>query len=190
LDFIKFSNYIYYFSNIEKNKELPKKILNEFKKLKVPIEEAKYLNGINDQYNSESIIHQLKSELDEKGVIFCSFDEAIKNHSDLVKKYFTKLVSLADNKYAALNTAVFSGGSFIYVPQNVKLDKPLQAYFRINKQSMGQFERTLIICDKNSSLHYIEGCTAPIYDKNNLHAAVVEVFVEENAKCRYTTIQN
>jgi Fe-S cluster assembly protein SufB len=123
-------------------------------------------------------------------VIFCSIDEAIKKHSKIVKKYFAKLVCNNDNKYAALNSCVWSGGSFLYVPKNVKIDKPLQSYFRINTKSVGQFERTLIIIEENSEATYMEGCTAPIYDKNNLHAAVVEVFVNKNARFRYSTIQN
>ena len=142
------------------------------------------------QYDSETIYHKLKTELDDKHVIFTNIETAIKEYPELVKKYFGKLVPFSDNKYAALNTAVWSGGSFIYVPKNVKLDKPLQAYFRINTKSVGQFERTLIIVDDGAYLHYNEGCTAPIYDKNNLHAAVVEVFVGKNAHCRYSTIQN
>ena len=139
---------------------------------------------------ASAIYHKLKTELDDKHVIFTNIETAIKEYPELVKKYFGKLVPFSDNKYAALNTAVWSGGSFIYVPKNVKLDKPLQAYFRINTKSVGQFERTLIIVDDGAYLHYNEGCTAPIYDKNNLHAAVVEVFVGKNAHCRYSTIQN
>lgn len=196
LSFIDFDKYIYYASSLGENyyknswDEIPDEIKNTFEKLKVPEHEAKYFSGVNSQYDSETIYHKLKTELDDKHVIFTNIETAIKEYPELVKKYFGKLVPFSDNKYAALNTAVWSGGSFIYVPKNVKLDKPLQAYFRINTKSVGQFERTLIIVDDGAYLHYNEGCTAPIYDKNNLHAAVVEVFVGKNAHCRYSTIQN
>ena len=196
LSFIDFDKYIYYVSSLGENyyknswDEIPDDIKTTFEKLKVPEHEAKYFSGVNSQYDSETIYHKLKTELDDKHVIFTNIETAIKEYPELVKKYFGKLVPFSDNKYAALNTAVWSGGSFIYVPKNVKLDKPLQAYFRINTKSVGQFERTLIIVDDGAYLHYNEGCTAPIYDKNNLHAAVVEVFVGKNAHCRYSTIQN
>ena len=196
LNFIDFDKYIYYASSLGENyyknswDEIPDEIKTTFEKLKVPEHEAKYFSGVNSQYDSETIYHKLKTELDDKHVIFTNIETAIKEYPELVKKYFGKLVPFSDNKYAALNTAVWSGGSFIYVPKNVKLDKPLQAYFRINTKSVGQFERTLIIVDDGAYLHYNEGCTAPIYDKNNLHAAVVEVFVGKNAHCRYSTIQN
>ena len=196
LSFIDFDKYIYYASSLGENyyknswDEIPDEIKTTFEKLKVPEHEAKYFSGVNSQYDSETIYHKLKTELDDKHVIFTNIETAIKEYPELVKKYFGKLVPFSDNKYAALNTAVWSGGSFIYVPKNVKLDKPLQAYFRINTKSVGQFERTLIIVDDGAYLHYNEGCTAPIYDKNNLHAAVVEVFVGKNAHCRYSTIQN
>ena len=196
LSFIDFDKYIYYASSLGENyyknswDEIPNDIKTTFEKLKVPEHEAKYFSGVNSQYDSETIYHKLKTELDDKHVIFTNIETAIKEYPELVKKYFGKLVPFSDNKYAALNTAVWSGGSFIYVPKNVKLDKPLQAYFRINTKSVGQFERTLIIVDDGAYLHYNEGCTAPIYDKNNLHAAVVEVFVGKNAHCRYSTIQN
>lgn len=196
LSFIDFDKYIYYASSLGENyyknswDEIPDEIKTTFEKLKVPEHEAKYFSGVNSQYDSETIYHKIKTELDDKHVIFTNIETAIKEYPELVKKYFGKLVPFSDNKYAALNTAVWSGGSFIYVPKNVKLDKPLQAYFRINTKSVGQFERTLIIVDDGAYLHYNEGCTAPIYDKNNLHAAVVEVFVGKNAHCRYSTIQN
>lgn len=196
LSFIDFDKYIYYASSLGENyyknswDEIPDEIKTTFEKLKVPEHEAKYFSGVNSQYDSETIYHKLKTELDDKHVIFTNIETAIKEYPELVKKYFGKLVPFSDNKYAALNTAVWSGGSFIYVPKNVKLDKPLQAYFRINTKSVGQFERTLIIVDDGAYLHYNEGCTAPIYDKNNLHAAVVEVFVGKHAHCRYSTIQN
>ena len=161
----------------------------EFKDLGV-IESEKNLDGIGIQYESEVIYHKMIKELEDKKVIFTSIDDAIKKYPELVKKYFGKLVSNNDNKFSALNSCVFSGGSFIYVPKNTVLDRPLQSYFRINSRDMGQFERTLIIVDDNSSLHYIEGCTAPTYSSSSLHAAVVEIFVGKNSKCRYSTIQN
>ncbi len=194
LDFINFDDYIYYVSASEKNatdwNDVPEKIKNTFNKLGIQESEAKFLNGVATQYDSEMVYHSLLKELEEKNVIFTDPNTAAKMYPEIFQKYFGKLVSFADNKYAALNSAVFSGGTFIYVPKNTHIEKPLQSYFRINSKNAGQFERTLIIVDENSSLHYIEGCTAPIYDENNLHAAVVEVFVEKNAHCRYTTIQN
>ena len=152
--------------------------------------EKKYLGGVGVQYESESIYHNMEEELKKKNVLFTDTDTALKEYPEIFKKYFGKLVSNDDNKFAALNGAVWSGGSFIYIPPNTKLDRPLQSYFRINSKNMGQFERTLIIVDENSELHYIEGCTAPTYSEDSLHAAVVEIFVMKNAKCRYTTIQN
>ena len=154
------------------------------------IESEKHLGGMGVQYESEVIYHNMLKELEEKHVIFTSIEQAIKKYPELVKKYFGKIVSYEENKFAALNAAVFSGGSFIYVPKNTKLDRPLQSYFRINSKNMGQFERTLIIIDDNSSLHYVEGCTAPTYSESSLHAAIVEIYVGKNAKCRYSTIQN
>lgn len=152
--------------------------------------EKKYLDGIGAQYDSEVIYHNMIKELEEKNIIFTSTDNALKEHPDIFKKYFNKLVKYNENKFTALNGAVWSGGTFIYIPPHTKLDRPLQSYFRINSKNMGQFERTLIIVDEGSELHYIEGCTAPTYTEDALHAAVVEIFVEKNAKCRYTTIQN
>lgn len=152
--------------------------------------EKKYLDGIGAQYDSEVIYHNMIKELEEKNVIFLDTDSALKKHPDIFKKYFNKLVKYNENKFTALNGAVWSGGTFIYIPPHTKLDRPLQSYFRINSKNMGQFERTLIIVDEDSELHYIEGCTAPTYTEDALHAAVVEIFVEKNAKCRYTTIQN
>ncbi len=191
---VDFDDYIYYSASDKQNKnkweDVPEKIKDTFKKLKVDEAEAKFLSGVNNQFDSQVVYNNIQKELEELGVIFCNIEKALKICPDIVKQYFGKLVSYADNKYAALNTAVWSGGSFIYVPEDVLLKKPLQSYFRINTMSIGQFERTLIIVDKGAKLHYIEGCTAPIYDKNNLHAAIVEVFVMDNAKCRYTTIQN
>lgn len=152
--------------------------------------EKNYLAGVHVQYESEALYHNMLNELKEKNIIFLDTDTALKKYPDLFKKYFGTLVKNDDNKYASLNSAVWSGGTFIYVPPNTKLDRPLQSYFRINSKDMGQFERTLIIVDEGSDLHYIEGCTAPTYSSSSLHAAVVEIFVAKNAKCRYTTIQN
>lgn len=161
----------------------------EFKSLGV-IDSEKYLDGIGVQYESEVIYHNMIEELVSKNVIFTSIEMAMKQYPDLVRKYFSKIVSNSENKFTALNGAVFSGGSFIYIPPNTTLDRPLQSYFRINSRSMGQFERTLIIVDDNSHLHYVEGCTAPTYSDSSLHAAVVEIYVGKNSSCRYTTIQN
>lgn len=152
--------------------------------------EKNHLSGVHVQLESEAMYHNMIEELRSKNVVFLDTDTALKKYPELFKKYFGKLVSNSDNKFAALNGAVWSGGTFIYVPPNTKLDRPLQSYFRINSKDMGQFERTLIIVDENSELHYIEGCTAPTYSSDSLHAAVVEIFVLKNAKCRYTTIQN
>ena len=159
-------------------------------KLGIPEAEQKFLAGVSTQYESEVVYHNMLEEVEEKGVIFLDTDSALRTCPDLLKKYFGKLVPYTDNKYAALNTAVWSGGSFIYVPKGVKLEKPLQSYFRINSMSMGQFERTLIIVDEGVDVHYVEGCTAPTYSKDSLHAAVVEIYVHKNAKCRYSTVQN
>ena len=157
----------------------------------VGVREAEvHMGGMGVQYESEVIYHSMLKEIEEKKVIFTSIEKAMKDYPDLVKKYFGKIVLNSDNKFAALNGAVFSGGSFIYVPPNTKLDRPLQSYFRINSRNMGQFERTLIIVDDNSDLHYIEGCTAPTYSESSLHAAVVEIYVGKNSKCRYSTVQN
>ena len=165
-------------------------IRNTFDELGLIEAEKKYLDGIGAQYDSEVIYHNMIKELVDKNVIFLSTDDALKKYPDLFKKYFNKLVKYDENKFTALNGAVWSGGTFIYIPPHTKLDRPLQSYFRINSKNMGQFERTLIIVDEDSELHYIEGCTAPTYTEDSLHAAVVEIFVEKNAKCRYTTIQN
>ena len=170
-------------------KKLDTNIQCEFRDLGV-IDSEKYLGGMGVQYESEVIYHNMLEELEKKNVIFTSIEVAMKEYPDLVKKYFGKIVSNADNKLAALNGAVFSGGSFIYIPPNTTLDRPLQSYFRINSRGMGQFERTLIIVDDNSDLHYVEGCTAPTYSDSSLHAAVVEIYVGKNSKCRYSTVQN
>lgn len=165
-------------------------IRNEFDNLGVIKAEKEYLDGMGAQYDSEVIYHNMIKELTDKNVIFLDTDSALKQYPELFKKYFNKLVSFDENKFTALNGAVWSGGTFIYIPPHTKLDRPLQSYFRIGSKNMGQFERTLIIVDEDSELHYIEGCTAPTYTEDALHAAVVEIFVEKNAKCRYTTIQN
>ena len=165
-------------------------VKKEFDDLGVIQAEKKYLDGIGAQYDSEVIYHNMIKELKQKNVIFLDTDSAYKQYPELFKKYFNKLVNYAENKFTALNGAVWSGGTFIYIPKNTKLDRPLQSYFRINSKNMGQFERTLIIVDDNSELNYIEGCTAKTYTEDALHAAVVEIYVGKNAKCRYTTIQN
>ena len=191
---IDFNDFTYYIKPTEKVKsnwnEVPETIKNTFEKLKIPDAEQKFLAGVSTQYESEVVYHNMLKEVEEKGVIFYDTDTALKKYPDLFKEYFGTVVSYADNKFAALNAAVWSGGSFIYVPKGVKLEKPLQSYFRINSELMGQFERTLIICDEGSDLHYVEGCTAPKYSKDSLHAATVEIIVKKNAKCRYSTVQN
>lgn len=164
-------------------------IFDEFCSLGVPSSE-KHLSGIGVQYQSEVIYHNMLKELEDKNVIFTSIEEGFKKYPEIVNKYFSKIVKPEENKFTALNGAVFSGGSFIYIPKNTKLDRPLQSYFRINNKDLGQFERTLIIVDDNSSLHYVEGCTAREYSGSNLHAAVVEIYVGKNSHCRYSTIQN
>lgn len=170
--------------------EVPTDARDTFNKLGLPSAEKKYLAGIGAQFESEVIYHNMLKELVDKNVIFCDTDTALKKYPELFKEYFNTLVKYDENKYTALNGAVWSGGTFIYVPPHTKLDRPLQSYFRINTKNMGQFERTLIIVDEDSELHYMEGCTAPTYTSDSLHAAVVEIFVKKNAKCRYTTIQN
>ena len=192
---LDFSEIIYYKSNkqdddIKNNwNNVLKPVVDELDSLGV-LESEKHLGGMGVQYESEVIYHSMLEELEKKKVIFTSIEMAMREYPDLVKKYFGKIVNNGENKFAALNGAVFSGGSFIYVPKNTKLDRPLQSYFRINSKNMGQFERTLIIVDDNSDLHYIEGCTAPTYSESSLHAAVVEIYVGKNSKCRYSTIQN
>ena len=170
--------------------KVPKDIKETFNKLGIIEAEQKYLAGVGAQVESEVIYHNMLKELVDKNVIFCDTDTALRQYPELLKKYFNKLVKYDENKYTALNGAVWSGGTFIYVPPYTKLDRPLQSYFRINSMNMGQFERTLIIVDEGAELHYMEGCTAPTYSTDSLHAAVVEIFVGKNAKCRYTTIQN
>lgn len=194
LSFMNFDDYTYYIKPSERQEtswdEVPETIKNTFQKLGIPEAEAKYLSGVSTQYESEVVYHSMLKEVEEKGIIFLDTDTALKQHPELFKKYFGTVVKLDDNKFSDLNAAVWSGGSFIYVPKGVVLDKPLQSYFRINSEQMGQFERTLIIVDEGASVHYVEGCTAPIYSKNSLHAAVVEIIVLEGGKCRYSTVQN
>ena len=170
--------------------EVPETIKNTFNRLGIPEAEQKYLSGVSTQYESEVVYHNMLKEIEDKGVIFLSTDMALKLYPDLFKKYFSTVIPVADNKFSALNGAVWSGGSFIYVPKGVHLDKPLQSYFRINNEKSGQFERTLIIVDEGADVHYVEGCTAPTYSKESLHAAVVEIIVLAGGKCRYSTVQN
>ena len=186
---------IYYYGKPEGEKaktwdDVPEYIKNTFERLGIPEAEKKFLAGVGAQYESEVVYHSLKKELEEKGVVFLDMDSGLRDHPKLVKKWFGKIIPFTDNKFAALNTAVWSGGSFIYVPPGVKVELPLQAYFRINAKNIGQFERTLIIADKGSYVHYVEGCTAPIYSTDSLHSAVVELIALDNATIRYTTIQN
>lgn len=194
LSSLDFDSYTYFIRTSEKEshswEDVPTTIKHTFDRLGIPEAEQKFLAGVSAQYESEVVYHNMLSEIDEKGVIFLSTDQALKVCPELVKKYFGTIVPYSDNKFAALNGAVWSGGSFIYVPKGVKLEKPLQSYFRINQEKMGQFERTLIIVDEGADVHYVEGCTAPIYSKESLHAAVVEIFVHKNARCRYSTVQN
>ncbi len=194
LSFLDFDSYTYFIrpsQKVEKDwNKVPETIKNTFQKLGIPEAEQKYLSGVTTQYESEAVYHNMLKEVEDKGVIFLSTDQALKVCPDIVKKYFNTVVPYKDNKFAALNGAVWSGGSFIYVPKGVVLDKPLQSYFRINNEKSGQFERTLIIVDEGASVHYVEGCTAPIYSKDSLHAAVVEIVVLKDAKCRYSTVQN
>ncbi len=170
--------------------EVPAEIKDTFDKLGIPEAEQKYLQGVSAQYDSESVYHNLRKDLENKGVIFLDMDSALREYPEIVQEYFGTIIPSADNKFAALNSAVWSGGSFIYVPKGVHVEMPLQAYFRINTKNMGQFERTLIIVDEGAYVHYVEGCTAPTYSTNSLHSAVVEIIVKEGGRCRYTTIQN
>lgn len=178
------------FDDVNKWDSIENGVKETFEDIGLKKAEENYLGGMHIQYESESLYHNMLKELEEKNVIFLDTDTALKKYPDIFKKYFGTLVSNEDNKFAALNSAVWSGGTFIYVPPHTKLDRPLQSYFRIDSKDMGQFERTLIIVDDDSDLHYIEGCTAPTYSSDSLHAAVVEIFVGKNSKCRYTTIQN
>ncbi|MEG0380939.1 MAG: Fe-S cluster assembly protein SufB, partial [Kurthia sp.] len=170
--------------------EVPEEIKATFDKLGIPEAEQKYLAGVSAQYESEVVYHNMKQELQDLGIVFKDTDSALRENEDIFKKYWGTVIPYSDNKFSALNSAVWSGGSFIYVPPGVKVETPLQAYFRINSENMGQFERTLIIVDEGASVHYVEGCTAPVYTTNSLHSAVVEIIVNKDAYCRYTTIQN
>ena len=194
LDQIDFQNIHYYMSATDKNSrtwdDVPDYIRNTFDKLGIPEAEKNFLAGVGGQYDSESIYHNISMDWEEKGVIFTDMDTALREHGDLVREYFGTIIPANDNKFASLNTAVWSGGSFVYVPKGVKVDLPLQAYFRINAENSGQFERTLIIADEGSQIHYVEGCTAPVYATESLHSAVVEIIVKKDARVRYTTIQN
>ena len=194
LDDLHFDEYTYYIKPSERTEkswdDVPDKIKETFDRIGIPEAEKEFLAGVTTQYDSEAVYHNMLEEVEEKGVIFLDTDTALKQHPELFKKYFGTLVPYSDNKFSALNSCVWSGGSFIYVPKGVKLDKPLQSYFRINTERMGQFERTLIIVDEGADVHYVEGCTAPTYTKESLHAAVVEIFVHKDAHCRYSTVQN
>ena len=170
--------------------DVPEDIRRTYDRLGIPEAEKKYLAGVKAQYESEVVYGSLQEDLAKKGVIFTDTDSALRDHPDLFREYFGTVIPSHDNKFAALNSAVWSGGSFIYVPKGVQIEFPLQAYFRINSENMGQFERTLIIVDEGASVHYVEGCTAPTYSTESLHSAVVEIIVKRNARCRYTTIQN
>jgi len=191
---LDFDNIYYYVRPTDRQgrtwDEVPEDIKRTFDRLGIPEAERKFLAGVSAQYDSEVVYHSMRKELEEQGVIFCDTDTAVREYPELVKQYFGTVVPAADNKFAALNTAVWSGGSFVYVPKNTVVEIPLQAYFRINAELLGQFERTLIICEPGSKVHYVEGCTAPIYSTDSLHSAVVEIIVKEGAQCRYTTIQN
>lgn len=194
LDHIDFDEFTYYksYGNGPVNTwdEVPDKIKETFEKLGIPEAERNYLAGAATQFDSEVVYSATEKELEDAGIIYLDTDTALKEHEELFKKYFGTVVSNKDNKYAALNSAVWSGGTFIYVPKGAKLTKPLQSYFRINANQMGQFERTLIIVEEGASVNYIEGCTAPTFSKDSLHAAIVEIVVLKDAYCRYTTIQN
>jgi Fe-S cluster assembly protein SufB len=191
---IDFDNIFYYIKPTENQAEswedLPADIKDTWDKLGIPEAEKKYLAGVGAQYESEVVYHKLQQHLTDQGVIFLDTDTALREHEELFKQYFATIIPANDNKFAALNSAVWSGGSFIYVPKGVKIEMPLQAYFRINAENMGQFERTLILVDEGAYVHYVEGCTAPIYSTDSLHSAVVEIVVKEGGRCRYTTIQN
>ncbi|OYO04182.1 Fe-S cluster assembly protein SufB [Enemella evansiae] len=195
LDAIDFDNIKYFVRSTEKQaqswEDLPEDIKNTYDKLGIPeAEKARLVAGVAAQYESEVVYHKINEELERQGVIFMDTDTALKEHPELFQEYFATVIPAGDNKFSALNTAVWSGGSFIYVPKGVHVEIPLQAYFRINTENMGQFERTLIIADEGSYVHYVEGCTAPIYKSDSLHSAVVEIVVKKNARVRYTTIQN
>lgn len=191
---IHFDDIYYYIkpSNRQEDnwEDVPSYIKDTFDKLGIPEAEQKFLSGVAAQYESEVVYHNIKKDLEDKGVLFLGMDDALAKHPDIVKQYFGTIIPYNDNKFAALNTSIWSGGSFIYVPPGVHVEMPLQAYFRINAKNVGQFERTLIIIDEGAYCHYVEGCTAPIYSSDSLHSAVVEIIVKKGGRCRYTTIQN
>jgi Fe-S cluster assembly protein SufB len=192
---IDFDNIKYFVRSTEKQAtswdELPDEIKNTYDRLGIPeAEKQRLISGVAAQYESEVVYHKIREDLEEQGVIFLDTDTALREHEDIFKEYFGSVIPVGDNKFAALNTSVWSGGSFVYVPKGVHVDIPLQAYFRINTENMGQFERTLIIVDEDAYVHYVEGCTAPIYSSDSLHSAVVEIIVKKGGRCRYTTIQN
>ncbi len=194
LSMLNFDSYTYFtrMANGEAKSwdDVPETVKNTFQKLGIPEAEQKYLAGVSTQYESEVVYHNMLKEVEEKGVIFLSTDMGLKLYPEIFKKYFGTVVPIRDNKFSALNGACWSGGSFVYVPKGVHLEKPLQSYFRINNEKTGQFERTLIIVDEGADVHYVEGCTAPSYSKESLHSGVVEIIVLKNAKCRYSTVQN
>ena len=194
LNSLNFDEITYYVKPSERSErswdEVPEEIKQTFDKLGIPEAEQKYLAGVSAQYESEVVYHNMKEDLESQGIVFKDTDSALKENEDIFREHWAKVIPPTDNKFAALNSAVWSGGSFIYVPKGVKVDTPLQAYFRINSENMGQFERTLIIVDEGAHVHYVEGCTAPVYTTNSLHSAVVEIIVKKGGYCRYTTIQN
>ncbi len=194
LDNIDFQNIYYYIKPSETSSkswdDVPEYIKNTFDRLGIPEAERKFLAGVGAQYESEVVYHSIREDLEKQGVLFLSMDQALREHPELVKEYFGKIIPPNDNKFSALNSSVWSGGSFVWVPPGVKIDVPLQAYFRINSENMGQFERTLIIAEPGSEVHYVEGCTAPTYTTDSLHSAVVEIIAKEGSRVRYTTIQN
>ena len=191
---IDFENIFYYLKPTEHNArswdDVPDTIKNTFERLGIPEAERKFLAGVGAQYESEVIYHSLKKELEDQGILFLDTDQALLQHEDIFREYFGTIIPSADHTFSALTSAVWSGGSFIYVPPGVRIEQPLQAYFRINAENMGQFERTLIIVDEGAYVHYVEGCTAPTYSSDSLHSAVVEIIVKKGGRCRYTTIQN
>ena len=194
LESIKFDDVTYFLRSSKQTAndwdDVPEDIKNTFERLGIPEAEQKWLGGVTAQYESEAVYHSVREDLEEQGVIFLDMDSGLKEYPELVKKYFCSVIPYGDNKFSALNTAVWSGGSFIYVPKGVHVEMPVQAYFRINAKNMGQFERTLIIADEGSSINYVEGCTAPTYSTDSLHSAVVELIAMEGAKIRYSTVQN
>jgi Fe-S cluster assembly protein SufB len=194
LDDIDFDDIYYYIKPTEGLVNdwdmVPDSIKETYEKLGIPEAERKYLAGVTAQYESEVVYHRNREDLEEMGVLFCDMDTAVRDYPEIVREYFGTIIPPNDNKFAALNSAVWSGGSFIYVPPGVHVEQPLQAYFRINAENMGQFERTLIIVDEGAYVHYVEGCSAPTYSSDSLHCAVVEIVVKEGGRCRYTTIQN